>query len=127
LLCQQWVVVSCCTVLISTLLIPIVLCMESSLTEVCSLQVCMVTGNNYWNQCITLLISRYSNGFHPMLRQFFLIPNRINKFGILRLLLFNCLVGSILSELINIDQYFHQFNLQGSAVCTSVCLTSLDP
>jgi len=36
-----------------------------------------------------------------MLRQF-IIPNRINKFGVLRLVLFNCLVGSILSELINV-------------------------
>ena len=80
---------------------------------------------------IALLVDMYNDRFLPLLRQFFLIPNRNNNLMYLKA---NCrpppLVLLGFDQCLVICEFFYLLNIQinlkgtsGSALCNSVCLT----
>ena len=90
---------------------------------------------NYYILFIALFINRYSDRLLPFLRQFLLIPSRISE----RILLPPVLIISAGIWSVPGDLYLFSFSIAissskaldsgpcGSAVCISVCVTSLTP
>jgi len=77
--------------------------MELTLTARCWIKFCtqlakVICPYNYYNLFITLLIDRYSDRLLPLLRQFLVIPNRINKFADLRGIVLMALFYVFLSQ-----------------------------
>ena len=84
--------------------------------------------------CFVILIYRYKDRLLPLLRQFLLIPNRINKWKDLRANRSTSCCNKCCSDLFIFSSSSAISNskaldsgTRGSVVCLAVCLTSLAP
>jgi hypothetical protein len=68
------------------------------MSEFCRL-ITVIPHDNYYG-FIALLVNWYNNRLLPLIRQFFLIPNRINKFTELTVM-FHLLLESVLQEFVH--------------------------
>jgi hypothetical protein len=106
--------------------------------EFCMKLIAVIYHDNFYSHFHRPSVNWYNNGLLPLIRQFFLIPNRIDEFMVLRHQCFTSYLNHFCQNLITAWQFI-LFNFamavstseglgsdtNSSAVCISVCLTSL--